>query len=83
MPELLVPVSAKDQKTTADANGRGQRDKATQQARIRARVESGMPKMTMHLRSIKRHARQRHSAAYRPFLPHGEERAVAAIVATS
>ena len=52
MPELLISVSGKDPKTTADANGRGQREKATRQARIRARVESGFPRMTMHLRSI-------------------------------
>ena len=53
MPELLVPVSGTERKTeTADANGRGQREKPTRQARIRARVESGAPEMTVHLRSI-------------------------------
>ena len=53
MPEMLIPVSDQERKTmTASANSRGHRDKPTRQPRIRARVESGVPEMTAHLRSI-------------------------------
>ena len=53
MPELLLPDLDEERKTnTADTNGRGQQEKASRPVRIGATVESGVPEMTMQLRSI-------------------------------
>ena len=52
MPELSISGVTDARETTANVDGRAQRDKATQQVRTRARMKSGVPELTVHLRSI-------------------------------
>lgn len=53
MPELLIPVGSRKRQTNkADADGGGRRDRVKPEARIRARMSSGVPTVTAGLRSI-------------------------------
>lgn len=53
MPELVIPVASRGRRTnTADADRSGERDKVVPEARIRARVSSGVPTVGAGLRSI-------------------------------
>ena len=84
MPELLTPVASKEQKTnTAVADGGGRRDKVQPEARIRATMSSGVPTVTVGLRSINVTLDIASPHRNRPFLPHGQERSAVAIVAIS
>ena len=52
MPEQRISGVTDARETTANVDGRAQRNKATQQVRIRASMKSGVPELTVHLRSI-------------------------------